>query len=1122
MADLSAADLPARAPLPREALAALRLELGLGADGLALDLNAGALPLDQNPWLGDTCALRVELLGHQDHLPRAWDWDNLLSLLEPGEELLWIVDYLRAAAREGRESVEVHLALRRPGGQLRTPGEAGERRRRFRALANQFARQAFPESRVTILPAERTWRLVQRHAVDPGARTLCVAGMPSPRTYGDEATQVERDTTTRSWQSLNDVVETCLGLGTSFRLVFVVSRLARADLDAEYARVSALRDAVHPFIRGQRQVGTSTGTTNTRQSTTTRQDGGSQKAGDIPWAETVRQWLNLPGWALGRTLSPEVKPTHTWSVASAEGTVAGDTRAETAGYSEEVLRSDLLLAGETLDRYLRSLYDARGTGAFRGAVLVTAPGAASDVIASTVRGVLAGARSKDRPLTTFEIRGEPASLLQSTRPCLELLAPALPILQLDQACHLLLLPEAEVPGLALQRSVFLGRNATPPDGEGPYVTLGHDAFLGASAGIGRREIEVPERDLYRHILVAGTTGSGKTRRVLKILADLATLGDDLRVLVFETAKRTYRDELRRLPAPAPPPRIYTLGDATEYPLRVNPFYFEPGTSLKRHLSVLSDALSELVPTESMIGPYMREAVESAYLACGWDIETGRAAFGREARYPTVVEFVAHVRRVAANLGYGAEVTANYRGALEARARLFLDATFQDIFSGGGERTIDELFDRDTILEMEALPASEIDVPAFLLSLILERLRASQARALAGGRRRGWLVVVEEAHNVLSRDLEGRGDSREANGGRTLLERVVRLLQEGRELRIGVMVVDQAPAMLARGVLKNTNTKIAMRLDDGEEMEEMGRALGLDEERWRDLGVLRQGEAIVKATYMSHPVKSPPYANEELPRPVDPAERAPVAHIAPSYPSLEAAWTAVLDGQGPAPDAAWRDRLLDFAAGDGEIARFGLGRALLRTKDTRGVADVEGRAFGALPTDPDGLLATARRLHARAGTERLGRGLLPLERRILAADLTAALPDRTDDIEVSVLRASAEVLARATVGPGFDRWLDALIDLATAGAGQWPAASARFRASLRALGAKETHTSIRLRCVAARMRHHPVARGGEPLEMQVLARRFVAEILPEGATVEARALAEPMVTILRSAKEDGWT
>lgn len=1113
--------------LTREETATLRLDLGLGAEGLVLHMGAGAVPLDQNPYLADLCALKVAHLGHHDVLPRPWDWDNLLSLLEPGEELLWIVDYQRAVALQGRETVDVHLALKFTGDRLTHPTQVVERRRRFRAVASQFSRQAFPESRVETLPPQRTWNLVQRLSSDPGARTVCVAGMPSPRTYADDAIQVERDTSARSWQSLNDVVETCLGLETSFRLVFVVARLAEQELNHEYARITRLRDVLHPLVRQQRQATDSTGRSVSDQVGVTRQKGGSQKEGDLPFAESVRRWLNVGRVAIRRETKGEVKPTHTWGLSEATSRTEGTTETRTEGRTAEELRSDLLMADETLDRYTRSLYDARGTGAFRAAVLITATGASTDVIAGAVRGVLSGARSKDHPLSAFEVVGEAGALLRTTRPTLELLTPALPVLQLDQACHLLLLPEAELPGLPLQRSVFLGRNATPVSGgQGPLVSLGHDAFLDGSSGGGRRDIEMPARDLYRHVLVAGTTGSGKTRRVLKILGELRALGDDLRVIVFETAKRTYREEFQRLPGPAP--RIYSLGDATEFPLRLNPFHFEPGTSLKRHVSVLADALSELMPTEAMIGPYLREAVEAAYLHAGWDIETGRPIDGGTARTPSVVEFVHHVRRVGAQLRYGAEVGANYRGALEARARLFLDATFQDIFSGGGERSIEEMFDRDTIIELEALPPSEIDLPAFLLSLLLERLRAHQTLAMQRGSPRGWLLVVEEAHNVLSRDGEGRRDSGESNSSRTLLTRVVRLLQEGRELRIGVMVVDQAPAMLARGVLKNTNTKIAMRLEDNEEIAEMGQALALDEDRWRDLGLLRQGEAIVKATYMAQPVKSGPYRLDELPPKVDPARRDPVAGSAPAYAVLETEWARVLTGQGPAPDASWMARLIDAAVSDGEIFRFGLGRALLRHWQPGSRAEARAAelldVFGALPVERGDLLTLARRLHARARSEELALALGPLEQRVFAAEAEGAWNARWAPPSTGAVQVAAEVLGRGPRGARFERWHEALLDLTLARERDWPDTAARFRAVRAALQVGPFHTTVRLRCFAARLADHALvevtaAQPRDPVAEQVLSRDLVEEVACDGPkSPDLRLISRQVAEILRRVQE----
>jgi len=1100
--------------------AALRLELGLGAAGLALDLAPGALPLDQNPWLADVCALRIGLLGHEDRLPRPWDWDNLLSLLEPDEELLWIIDFRRSSG-DRREHIEAHLALKFGGSRLAHASVPAERRRRFQAVASHFCLQAFPESKVEPLGPQDTWLLLQRGASEPAARTVCVAGMPSPRDHADDAGQIERQEETRAWQSLNDVVETCLGLDTGFRLVFTVARMGDEALDREFARVTSLRDELHPLVNQQRQQTDMLARTSTEQSGSTEQEGGSQKEGDYPWAETIRRFLNVGRWIRHKDIKADTRPTHTWGKTATSSHSEGTTATRTEGLTLDELRTDLLLADETLERTARSLYEARGTGGFRGAVLITASGSSTDVIASAVRGVLSGSRSKDHPLGCFEITGDSGSLIQSTTPTLALLAPALPVLQLDQACHMLLLPEAELPGLPLQRSVFLGRNATPPGGgSGTLVSLGQDAFLDGTGGRARRAIELPAEDLFRHVLVAGTTGSGKTRRVLKILEALDVLGEDLRVIVFETAKRTYREEFQRLAGPSP--RIYTLGEATAWPLRLNPFDFEPGTSLKRHVSVLSDALGELMPTEAMIGPYLRQAVEQAYLRCGWDIESGQAKAGESARVPSVIDFVHEVRRVAAELDYGAEVGANYRGALEARARLFLDATFQDIFSAGAGRTVEEIFDRDTIIELEALPPSEIDVPAFLLSLLLERLRAHQLQALErDGRPRGWLVVVEEAHNVLSRENEGRLDGGESNGGRTLLTRVVRLLQEGRELRIGVMVVDQAPAMLARGVLKNANTKIAMRLEDHEEMREMGQALSLDEDRWADLGLLRTGEAIVKATYMRQPVKSGRFDVSELPVKVDEARRDPMTGVAPQYVVLEERWTDALVGHGAAPDQPWLDAQLTAACGDPEILRFGLGRALLAAREDPHSAHLLD-TFHTLPSEPAALLELARSTHARAQGHALGHALLPLERRLFSAEVEGSWSSDWARPSSAAIRLAAETLARSPDGEAYTSWELALLGLALADDSDWSGASEALRRLRDDRGMGQLHSIIRLRCLAARLQAHPLvaatASSEDALQMQLLARQLLDEVSCKGeADADRTAAAGAMVRILTRAQ-----
>jgi hypothetical protein len=63
--------------------------------------------------------------------------------------------------------------------------------------------------------------------------------------------------------------------------------------------------------------------------------------------------------------------------------------------------------------------------------------------------------------------------------------------------------------------------------------------------------------------------------------------------------------------------------------------------------------------------------------------------------------------------------------------------------------------------------------------------------------------------------------------------------------MGIIVVDQSPASLADAVIRNTNTKIILRITDSEEAERIGSSLGLSKEEYRDLHDLEDGEAVVK-------------------------------------------------------------------------------------------------------------------------------------------------------------------------------------------------------------------------------------------------------------------------------------
>ena len=1054
-------------------VAKLSVLIGLGSRESVLELSAHSRCLDINPWLLDCVAIQVTCLGYHEELPRPWNWENLLTLLEAGEELLYVLDYVGSEGAQTGQPFTLWLAVRFPRVREVDVTLLEKRRQRARALVSQFQRQAFPGSDVSWVDPSQVHQLLG-FAVGVQARCVCLSGVPSRRAMRDNEAEADRsETGVRNYQSLNDVAESLVDIRRDFRLAFVIKRVDDDELRDALAFATNLRDAIHPFVRVNLEA--SANIVGSHADERSRSSGGGHSTPEV-------EGLIPAAWNKLRSILKNRAKVSTDNVSwnTTTGSTSSFSVATTRGLSREQIHSLLELADLSLERTIGALHDAHGTGGYRWAAFVLGDGDSADLIGGALEGVLAGSRTKDHPLNRFEVRGARAEIFQSSLSLIDIVADAAPILPLPRACDALLLPEAELPGVRLRQNVFLGRTYSPPvDLRESPVRLGPDAFAAIGGSNDVPQVEIPYRDLFRHVLVAGATGSGKTTRVVKILNGLED--ETLSVLIFETAKRTYRRWIKRADHEAP--LVYTLGGSGECPgsrvrpLRVNPFYFELGTSLKRHVAVLSDALAELMPTAAMIAPLMRRAVEDAYTECGWDIERGRPHREQAPpRWPTVIDFVAQVRTLAQTLNYGPEVTANYRGALENRAALFVDAAFQDIFSHCGNLSIDELLPLgyDVIIEVENLPPSEVDIRAFVMTLLLNRLRATQAirhsrhgylrnstqtqRKLieAGLSVRGvsedqlhegprrWLVVIEEAHNVLERSFDERRPADESNAGRTLLRCITRLLQEGREIEVGLMVVDQSPANLARSVISNTGTKVVMRLEDGAEMEEIGRTLGLEPDAWRKLGLLQEGEAIVKASYMDTPVKTTRFP--EPSKEFNDFSQEDDGWI-PSYMDLEEIWKPVVKGFEE-PDDEWCERLLTAAHGNTELAGFvGLKvhlssfrddpQAVIRTRELR-------RDLNNPDLDATMLLAVARRAYYSSFAQQNGLAILGVARLAFRAFAEAPIPEHPSEAPIVAggIKRASELLEMEKIGDA-KIWRGLLVRLASGNTDTWSSAVQAF-------------------------------------------------------------------------------
>lgn len=827
-----------------------------------------------NPGLADTLLAEITVLGHRDKFPRPYDWENLLPQLEQGEELLWMAEKhggkcsLYFGLKFGTDTLDAKIS----------PDEPIRRHKRLTVLADAMARRSFPESRMTLLSPEKVVEKLEMASKTWGRQVTCVAGVPSPKEIDGERLITDRDEEKRPFASLNDVMET-LSEEENFAIVFSLAKATPMELQAHFRSKAFLRDEISPWIKRELGINRSVSIAEGTQQSTGTSEGISETEQRCGF---VRFWQSLWGSSeKGTFFNPKsAESTNNGSTVS-NGTSHTDTRQE--GDSESFSQMNTLLdyLDQTLDAGMKHLQVALGSGGFYGCAMIYAEDRdASRRIGKTVSAVLSGRHSHLRPMQILPFMGEGCMFQLNRRLATHaLLAKGgvfLEPLDCEQAGRLLLLPDAELPGLEMRRSVFYGRPDEKKAEELQTIKIGTLAFSkrtitneldeetkDAARGI----FSLSSKDLYSHLLLVGTTGSGKTMRAASILNSIPV--DGHRIIVLETAKKTYRNLLHR---GGQSPRVYTLGDSRVFPFRLNPFHFDLGTSLKQHISVLSDALSELLPMEALIGPKLREAAEKCYVDCGWDIENGRFNAEGAPVYPTIIDFNIAVKKVCETLNdYGPEVRANYKGSLLNRARIFIDDVYQDIFAFDGDYDFADLLAQDIIIEMEEMPPSEINMPAFITSLVLHRLRAYRMLVLAeierlqkAGKNQEVeryraahppvLLVIEEAHNVLHRKFEQERSEREAGKGKRLIEQVGRLMMEGRALGIGVMVVDQSPKNLSDAVITNANTKLVFRQEDGDEVKAIGTAMGIREKDWPDLQRLSNGECIVKSKAWSSPVK----------------------------------------------------------------------------------------------------------------------------------------------------------------------------------------------------------------------------------------------------------------------------
>ncbi len=338
-------------------------------------------------------------------------------------------------------------------------------------------------------------------------------------------------------------------------------------------------------------------------------------------------------------------------------------------------------------------------------------------------------------------------------------------------------------------------------------------------------------DLTKHVLVVGATGSGKTTTVVHLLRSLRQQrsegGDPIRVAVLEGAKREYRGYLHDIGITVR--GHFDLRGAKGF-LSLNLFEHPPTVSPESHLGQLGAIFEATLEMPSPVPTVMREALARAY--DHW--HRTPASSDLRKLHPVRFWLLRAIFQVLEDADYQGEVQANVKGALRTRIASLSAGAAGTVLSGSAswDELRSQLAEQSILLELESV--ADKHSRALVMSLFVLYYRY----ALEGRKGKGlrFVLVLEEAHRIIGR-TPGRENSDAS------LEFFSNLLGEIRAHGCGLIISDQSPSRLIDDAMRNTNTKLLMRLVAGEDIDVAVRGAGLPEEARADIPQLAMGQAV---------------------------------------------------------------------------------------------------------------------------------------------------------------------------------------------------------------------------------------------------------------------------------------
>lgn len=402
------------------------------------------------------------------------------------------------------------------------------------------------------------------------------------------------------------------------------------------------------------------------------------------------------------------------------------------------------------------------------------------------------------------------------------------------------LPKKSVAGIPVVECAEFGREIVSLTRERGDISVGKIFHMHRKENT---EVRLNSKSLTAHTFITGSTGSGKSTTIYKLLDELTNLqigntDNTVKFMVIEPAKGEYKNALAQ--NEKFDIRVYGTNPNVTKLLRINPFKFPNGKiHIYEHLDKLTEIFNVCWPMYAAMPAVLKAAMENAYRSAGWNLVKSENKHGNI--FPSFIDVAFEVEKYINKSEYSDENKSNYKGSLLTRLESLTNGINSMIFSADD---IDdhELFDENVIIDLSRVGSTE--TKALIMGILILKLQEYRIACSDGSNSDlCHITVLEEAHNLLKRTSTEQ-NSETANLLGKSVEMLANSIAEMRTYGEGFIIVDQSPGLLDMSVIRNTNTKIIMRLPDFSDRELVGRAAGLNDDQITELSKLPRGVAAI--------------------------------------------------------------------------------------------------------------------------------------------------------------------------------------------------------------------------------------------------------------------------------------